>query len=132
MNFFMMKRSTFYNYIVNKSSFGHCWHKKVFYFHKQIKSTIFDILCFVCAFVYILKRWQAYLQKWFLNASGYFWFITWWHVKKSSKNFFLICLFKKLKFCVIPWERICVCMKFKWAFTSFIFIQPNWFKLHYS
>ena len=103
-----IQRSIFYNYISNKSSFGHCWHKKDFYFHKQIKSTIFDILCFVCAFVYILKRWQAYLQKWFLNACGYFWFITWWHVKKSSKKLFPhLFVLKRVKFCVLPLEQMC-------------------------
>ena len=66
-----------------------CWYNSAFYFHLQTKKNymIFDILCRM-RIVYTLKRWQTYLQKWFLNACGYFWFIAWWHVKKSSKNFF--------------------------------------------
>ena len=71
----------------NKSSFGHCWHKVCFIFICKQKYNIWYFV-FCMRIVCILKRWQAYLQKWFLNACGYFWFITWWHVKKSSKKTF--------------------------------------------
>ena len=71
----------------NKSSFGYCWHKVCFIFICKQKYNIWYFV-FCMRIVCILKRWQAYLQKWFLNACGYFWFITWWHVKKSSKKTF--------------------------------------------
>ena len=77
----------------------HCWHNSAFYFHMQTKKEKSYNIWYFMSYAHCLytERWQAYLQKWFLNACGYFWFIAWWHVKKSRKKvFFLICLFKKL------------------------------------